>query len=102
MGKRKRVRVRVRLGNEEGWGGSRAIAAEYIFFEPGNCPVSEQSIRGGQNRLSERRSAPKFSKIAIEWRSRNRLRFPTSQLVHMRFKYFLVPILAIIGCGALQ
>jgi protein CpxP len=33
---------------------------------------------------------------------RNRFLFPTSQLLHMKFKYFLVPVLAIISCGVLQ
>ena len=33
---------------------------------------------------------------------RNRDPFPTSQLVHMKFKYFLVPVLAMLGFGGLQ
>jgi hypothetical protein len=47
-----RIKNRVRLGNEKERGGSRPIAAEYIFLSRG-LSVSEQSIRGSRHRSSQ-------------------------------------------------
>jgi hypothetical protein len=46
-------RVRVRLGNEEELGGSRAIAEQNSFFWAGELSVPEQSVRGSRLRSSQ-------------------------------------------------
>jgi hypothetical protein len=64
MGKKKRVRGRVRLGNEKERGGSRAIAERNIFFCHRGIVLSEQSLRGSRNRNRLGRSFLQISPLA--------------------------------------